>query len=372
MLADLRPREEGPVTIVFGMFGWRHTIVRWAEHARRAGCSHYRIVCMDDGIAEFLRERGEAHRAVALHDLVPDAPRVDFDAMDRRARMQALTPLRVKVFVRLAATGCDFIHSDADAFWLRDPRPWLSARPDHDLICSQGTTFPRAHYHRHHFVLCAGFFFCRANERTRAYFEQVSTLAERYLDDQVGMNASLLADPAGRWHLVRPVPAVRWKSEWIRPPLESFFRRCALYVLRRPVLRALTNLTLRLAKRDWIFTSPVTIDGRFAGGLRVGIIPMHIVARGRFRGWGEPLVFHSSENKSTSRPADGAVDQFRHPAIIIPRNPAPCRGRYHARRSHAADDERSADDPRSIQTDGASTGFELIHYPGIAELRRTV
>ena len=300
MLADLRPREEGPVTLVFGTFGYRHIIVRWAEHARRAGCSHYRIVCMDDHLAEFLRERSEAHRAVAFHDLVPDAPRADFDAMDRCTRLQALTPLRMKLFVHLAATGCDFIHSDADAFWLRDPRPWLTARPDYDLLCSQGTTFPHVHYHRHRFVLCAGFFFCRANERIRAYFEKVHALAERHLSDQFGMNAGLLADPAGRWHLARPVLAFRWKSAWVRPPFERFFLRCALYVLRRPVLRALTNGTLRRAKCDWIFTSLAIIDGRFAGGFRVGIIPMHIVARGKFRGWDEPLVFHSSENKSAS------------------------------------------------------------------------
>ena len=298
MLADLRPRAEGPVTLVFGTFGWRHTVARWAEHARQAGCSHYRIVCMDDHLAEFLRERGEAHRAVAFHDLVPGAPRTDFDAMDRCTRLQALTLLRVKLFVRLAATGCDFIHSDADVFWLRDPRPWLVARTDHDLLCSQGTMFPRAHYYRHRFVLCAGFFFCRANERTRAYFEKVHTLTEWYLSDQAGMNAALLADPAGRWRLARPALAVRWKSAWVRPPLERFFLRCALYVLRRPALRVLTNGTLRRAKCEWILTSPEIIDGCFEDGLRVGIIPMHIVARGRFRGQDEPLAFHDSENKS--------------------------------------------------------------------------
>ena len=299
LLADLRPREEGPVAIVFGTFGWRHVIERWAGHARRAGCSHYRILCMDDRLAAFLRKRGEAHRAVAFRDLVPDVPRVDFDAMDRRARLRALTPLRVKLFARLAAAGCDFIHSDADAFWLRDPRPWLAARRGYDLLCSQGTTFPRAHYRRHGFTLCAGFFFCRANERTRRYFEKVDALAGRYLDDQVAMNAGLLADPEGRWCLARPVPFVEGKSAWIRLPLGTPF-------LRRPALRTLAARTLHLPKRAWIVTSPAVIDGRFSGGFRVGVIPMHIAARGRFRGQGEPLVFHSSENKRATPPPAAA------------------------------------------------------------------
>ena len=47
--------------------------------------------------------------------------------------------VRMRLFLHLAANGCDFIHSDADAFWLRDPRPWLMRHPDYDLLCSQGT-----------------------------------------------------------------------------------------------------------------------------------------------------------------------------------------------------------------------------------------
>ena len=34
----------------------------------------------------------------------------------------ALTALRTKLFLHLAANGCDFIHNDADAFWLRATR----------------------------------------------------------------------------------------------------------------------------------------------------------------------------------------------------------------------------------------------------------
>ena len=35
---------------------------------------------------------------------------------------------------------------------------------------------------------------------------------------------------------------------------------------------------------------------RFTGGLTVGVVPMHMVMRGRFEGWCEPLVHHSSVN----------------------------------------------------------------------------
>lgn len=297
MLDEFLASDEGPVTIVFGTFGWRNTLLGWMKHARAAGCGHYRIVCLDDALRRFLCERGGAGRVVDYRDILPDAPIPDLDAMERQERLRSLTPLRMKLFLHLAAHGCDFIHSDADAFWLGDPRPWLMDRPGYDLLCSQGTTFPRPHYHRHHFVLCAGFFFCQANERTRRYFEQADALARHYPDDQVCMNGVLLGDREGHWSLERPIASVRIRGRWSRPPCETAFTRCAKYVLRRPILRALVNGALRLSGIDWILTSREIIRGRFADGLTVGVIPMHVVARGRCREWDRPLVFHGSPNK---------------------------------------------------------------------------
>ena len=298
MLADFAPSGGGPVAIVFGTFEYRRTVLQWAEYARRAGCGHYRIVCMDGELLRFLGDNGEAGRAVDYYAVVAQAPRPDFAALGPKERLRALTPLRIRLFRRLAESGCDFIHSDADALWLADPRPWLLRQAGYDLLCSQGTTFPRPHYHRHRFTLCAGFFLCRANARTRAYFEAVDAMAAEHPSDQVCMNAVLLGDPARRWRLERPVPAVRARGRWVRPPFEACFARCARAVLERPGLRALVNGALRAARLDWILTSPEIIDGRFAGGLTAGVIPMHLVMRGAFRGWDEPLVLHTSANKA--------------------------------------------------------------------------
>lgn len=297
MLNAFAPSAEGPVTVVLATFGWRRTVLGWIEHARAAGCTHYRIVCLDDALAGFLGERGEGPRAVALRDALPDAPLPDLDAMDRDTRIQALVRLRVKLCRRLAEAGHDFILSDADAFWLGDPRPWLAAQAGYDLLFSQGTTFPRRHYQRRRFTLCAGFFLCRANARTRGWFERVEALEPLSTDDQVRMNEALARDPCGHWRLERPVPALRTRGAWVRPPLEAVFLACAQRTLRHPVPRVLVNAACRLARIDWILTSPDIIEGRFAEGLRVGVIPMHIVMRGPFRGWGEPLVQHCSDNK---------------------------------------------------------------------------
>ena len=297
MRTDWRPRDEGPVTLVFGTAGYRNTIARWIGHARAAGCEHFRIVCLDRALLEALRAAGEAERAVDFHELLPDAPRADFAALPEKDRLKALTPLRVRLFRRLAGAGCDFIHSDADALWLRDPRPWLMRSRGYDLLLSQGTVHPRAHYRRHRFTVCAGFFLCRANARTRNFFERVEALAATDPSDQVRMNAVLLEDPGGGWRLERPVAAVRVNGRWIRPPAGARFDAFARYALARPLARSLSNLAGRLCRLDWMLTSPGIIPGRFDGGLSAGVIPMHVVMRGRFAHLQHPLVMHSSENK---------------------------------------------------------------------------
>ena len=299
LLDDLRPRAEGPVTLVFGSFGYRDTVLAWIDRARRAGCEHFRIVCMDEDLRRFLRGHDAVGRAVGFHELLPEAPRADLGAIPgRRQRREALWLARVRLFLHFAANRCDFIHSDADAFWLQDPRPWLMDHPGFDLLFSQGTTFPVEHWRRHRFVLCAGFFLCRANGRTRAYFKQVSRLSESHPDDQVCMNTVLLRDPEARWERGRRAPAVRPGAAWVAPPPEASLLGYARALLRRELLRALANRVLRSARLAWILTSPEVIRGRFTGGLTVGVIPMHIVTRFRFAGWDEPLVSHDPANHS--------------------------------------------------------------------------
>ena len=158
-VAEFSALPEGPVTVVFATFGYRHVVRAWMERAERAGVGHYRIVCLDGPLLRELREGCGERRAVSYRDLVPGAERVDIDALpDAAARMRVLTPLRMALFRRLAEAGHDFVHCDADAFWQRDLRPWLARQGGYDLLFSQGTTHPVAHFKAHHFTLCAGFF----------------------------------------------------------------------------------------------------------------------------------------------------------------------------------------------------------------------
>jgi hypothetical protein len=100
---------------------------------------------------------------------------------------------RLDVFAALCRAGVDFFHSDADAFWRRDPRDYCRALQA-DLVFSQGTIHPRAAVRAWGFVLCCGFFSVRANQATASFLEGVNRHCSAITkpDDQVALNTLLL------------------------------------------------------------------------------------------------------------------------------------------------------------------------------------
>ena len=321
------PAGEGPVTVVFATARYGGIVRRWIELAHRAGCRHYRIVCMDRDIARSLRTEVGAHRAPYFYDFLPDLPRFADEPLDRppdpdrarrrrkhRRRMQALMPLRVKFLRLLLDNGCDFIHSDADAFWLDDPRPWLERQGvGFDLLASQGTVLPAAQHRAHRFVLCPGFLHCHANDRTRDLFARADALIEASpavahsaaaaeMDDQTALNRVLLEDPGRRWRVEDPAFAVRYRWKWRSLPAGRTGNARLDRLLARRVPAALLDRALGLARSALIVTSERVIDGRFSNGLRVGVIPMHLVDRidAKRTGTaapGPPLVSHLGRHK---------------------------------------------------------------------------
>jgi hypothetical protein len=88
----------------------------------------------------------------------------------------------------LARAGIDFICSDADAVWLRDPMPWFDdAR--FDLVFSPATNRPTPMWRRWGFTVSSGLFGVRANEKTAAFLSAVRATGE-VGDD--ALNAALL------------------------------------------------------------------------------------------------------------------------------------------------------------------------------------
>ena len=306
--SSFNPINGMPVTIVFGTFNYRETIHEWIKHAS-SSCDHWRIICLDQELVGWLNEIGHSTCSIYFYDLFPDAPYYNLADPELKPIAPKIFAMRQKLFRALAESGCDFIHSDADAFWLQDPRPWLMQHTQFDLLISQGTHGPKSHFARYHFTLCAGFFFCRANVRTQDYFRRVEET--RWNLDQKSMNEVLLNDPKARWQI--PQPTIWWSSTgriggiwrkipmpvqrvlvWAQNHAPSWLRCVEKQLLR---LRCPGKLCWLRSLLRYVFISSEIIRGSFSNGLTVGVIPMHLVTRIKCISPTSSWVLHINANK---------------------------------------------------------------------------
>jgi hypothetical protein len=116
---------------------------------------------------------------------------------------------RHEVIAVLCEAGVDAFHSDADAFWLRDPREYCRSLPA-DLVVSQGTALPPEAGRAWGFVLCTGFFYTRASTQTAAFFRSVAERIGRC--DQAALNLALLEARTAWTHLSIPSEKLSYRG----------------------------------------------------------------------------------------------------------------------------------------------------------------
>jgi len=168
-----RAIDAGPLPLVFATGNFAPLLDNWLIHARAASVRQPLVIAMNGP-----QSLPAASDALKIH--------YNFDGS-----LGDLWYRRAMIFEFLSAGGVDFIHSDVDAVWLKDPRPLCFADGGFDLIFSQGTNYPPEIWRRWGFVLCCGLFAVRANPNTAAFFAKLRALVERIPDDQVALNALL-------------------------------------------------------------------------------------------------------------------------------------------------------------------------------------
>lgn len=191
------------VTVVFVTAGYEDIFRSWCARPGAPGKGELLVVACDQKSEDTWRNEG----MVVL-------------AAPTDGSLGGLWQTRLEIFVALCRAGVDFFHSDADAFWIRDPRDYCRALHA-DLTFSQGTIWPRAAVHAWGFVLCCGFFHVRATSATADFLETVNRrcAAMDQPDDQVALNTLLLESDTA-WESV-PQPA---DQREFRGDMLSFFR----------------------------------------------------------------------------------------------------------------------------------------------------
>jgi hypothetical protein len=106
---------------------------------------------------------------------------------------------RLNAILQLLKSGKNVIHTDSDAFWLKDPLP-LTVKKKFDLQISIGHGIPKKAITEWGFSLCCGFFIFHSNAPTLKFFETWISKSIEMNHDQNALNELFLANST-EWKL---------------------------------------------------------------------------------------------------------------------------------------------------------------------------
>ena len=166
-----------PLILTFSDWNYRPILENWLVHLAALGIEGVRIYCLDEKTRDWCHERS-----------------VDAELLSWDGNLRGLWQHRLAVFNGLLADGTEFIHSDLDAVWLKDPLAENStARHTEDLVFSQGTVWPPAIHQEWGFVLCCGWFWVKPTVAAQQFFRDLIRDVANTGDDQISVNRLLKA-----------------------------------------------------------------------------------------------------------------------------------------------------------------------------------
>lgn len=156
-------------TITFANAPYIPVLANWLATMRRIERRSVVVYTLDDTTRAFVENSGFEARHVQAGEGIG-----------------AFWQMRIRTFRALIETGTRFVHSDADAVWLRDVPDTMFG--DGDVCFSQGTTHPRPAFRDKGFVVCCGLFMATPSYASAAFFELLLGNVERTADDQKSVN----------------------------------------------------------------------------------------------------------------------------------------------------------------------------------------
>lgn len=229
----MRSGALSPVVIAFANSRYSALTQNWLWYMKRAEIDDVVICALDDDTFMLAEANGVAAIKFSNTEGLAD-----------------LWILRSQVFESLARRGVDFIHSDIDALWLRDPRARLLETNAH-LAFSQGTIWPRDIAREWDFVLCCGLFLARATPDVADFFGRVSQRIVYERDDQISINRAL-RDAGAIWD-IGSVGSSRSRCEWSGDTFSTF---------AHPLAGRAGAISLALMPHDEFPRLPRSIDAR--------------------------------------------------------------------------------------------------------------
>jgi hypothetical protein len=177
MSSEPRAPRPDPLTVTFVDANYLPLLELWLPRLAQLGVERVKVFCLDGRTLEWCRSQGVA------------AAQIEWTG-----NLRDLWTQRIRVFSELLAAGQEFVHSDIDAIWIRNPlRTGSAVERDEDLVFSQGTVWPPDVHDQWGFVLCCGWFRARPTLAARAFFEGLEQDVRQTGDDQISVNRLLSA-----------------------------------------------------------------------------------------------------------------------------------------------------------------------------------
>jgi len=177
MSSEPRAPRPDPLTVTFVDANYLPLLELWLPRLAQLGVERVKVFCLDGRTLEWCRSQGVAAAQI-----------------EGTGNLRDLWTQRIRVFSELLAAGQEFVHSDIDAIWIRNPlRTGSAVERDEDLVFSQGTVWPPDVHDQWGFVLCCGWFRARPTLAARAFFEGLERDVRQTGDDQISVNRLLSA-----------------------------------------------------------------------------------------------------------------------------------------------------------------------------------
>lgn len=151
----------------------------WYELFCQHGIHNYLVIALDKSCYKKLRSKGIN---TELLDLSGDL-----------FSKQNLWVLRIELINKILLSGINVLHTDVDAFWIKNPLNIIYEEKQ-DLMISRDEGIPKEAVETWGFSMCCGFYFLRSNSTTRAFMVDLLAKTHEWKDDQRAFNYMFLEE----------------------------------------------------------------------------------------------------------------------------------------------------------------------------------
>ncbi len=167
------------IIITFASNSYFPILKIWLSHISSQNINNYCVIALDKELYDLLLMKNVPVVLMEMRELITPNTK------------NQLWVKRIALISQLLGEGINVLHSDADAFWLKDIRKYLLPIQS-DLIFSIAYAIPKDVVTAWGFILCCGFFKIRSNPRTYNLTKDFLKKCYELDDDQVAINRLLM------------------------------------------------------------------------------------------------------------------------------------------------------------------------------------